>query len=129
MNKPTQTMNPSKVPASLVAVLAVSAATLMASLALRAYEAGNEQRIARLQAAADLQTGVLAPFLKDARLGSGASIKDLTFREYIAQQVSAGHVSAEAARKLLATMAEAGQGDPVLTSRGWVMPAIVKGGN
>lgn len=122
-------MKLSKLPASLVVVLAVAAATLMASLALRAFEAGNEQRIASLQAAADVQTGVLAPFLQEFRLGSGASIKDLTFRDYIAQQVSAGHVSAEAARKVLATMAEAGQGDPVLTSRGWVMPAIAKGGN
>lgn len=122
-------MKPSKVPASLVAVLAVSAATLMASLALRAFEAGNEQRIASLQAAADVQTGVLAPFLQEFRLGSGVSVKAMDFSGYIDAQVKAGNVPAEAARKMLAAVAAAGQGDPVLTSRGWVMPAIVKGGN
>ena len=120
---------PSKVPASLVAILAVSAATLMASLALRAFEAGNEQRIASLQAAADVQTGVLAPFLKEFRLGAGASVKAMDFSGYIDEQVKAGTVPAEAAKKILAAVAAAGQGEPVLTSRGWVMPAIVKGGN
>lgn len=114
-------------PVPLTIVLTAAAATLIASSWLHSSTARSEQRIHELQAALDVQTDVVAPFLRKFHLGSGASIQADTFPAFLDEQVRSGKISATDAKAVLAALSAARQGEPVLTPRGWIMPTIAKG--
>ncbi|PTX96174.1 hypothetical protein DB345_10270 [Spartobacteria bacterium LR76] len=114
-------------PVPLTIVLTAAAATLIASSWLHSSTARSEQRIHDLQAALDVQTDVVAPFLRTFHLGSGMSVHAATFPAFLDEQVQSGKISATDAKAVLAALSAAGQGEPVLTSRGWIMSAIAKG--
>ena len=116
-----------KIPVPLSIVLAAAIAVLVASVLLRAFTAQCEQRIQNLQAALNVQTDVVAPFLQRFHLGSGASAEANTFAGFLEDQVNAGKITEADAKSVWAALSAAGQGEPVRTSRGWIMPAIAKG--
>lgn len=108
-------------------VLVVAVVTLVISALLHSFEKRSEQRIRDLQEALDVQTDVVAPFLRRFRLGSGVSVQADTFPAFLDGQVRSGKISAVDAKVVLAAFAAAGQGEPVLPPRGWIMPVIAKG--
>lgn len=113
-----------KLPVPLTLVLVAAVATLVGYSSLRSYTAAKEQRIHDLQASADVQIDVLAPLLQKYKLGSGIGTTAKTFSEFLFAQVAAGKLPEAEAKAALATLSAAGQGEPVLTPRGWVMPII-----
>ncbi|PTX94078.1 hypothetical protein DB345_21195 [Spartobacteria bacterium LR76] len=116
-----------KIPAPLSIVLVAAVVALITSALLHSFVARSEQRICDLQAALDVQTDVVAPFLRKFHLGSGVSVQADTFSAFLDGQVRSGKISAADAKAILAALAAAGQGEPVLTPRGWIMPVIAKG--
>lgn len=116
-----------KIPIPLSVVLVAAVVTLVAFALLHSLAARSEQHVRDLQAALDVQTDVVAPFLQRFHLGSGAAAKGNDFRAFLDEAVSAGKVPAGDVTAFLATLAAARQGDPVLTPRGWVMPVIAQG--
>lgn len=87
----------------------------------------SEQRIAKLQAALDCQTDVLAPFIQAHKLAQVRPLASKNFGDYVTSQVKAGLVPESAAQQFLATLKATGLGEPIYTSRGWVMPIIEAG--
>jgi len=116
--------NQMKLPVPLALVLVASVIALGAFFSLRSYTDSREQKIHDLQAATDVQIEVLAPLLQKYKLGSGIGTTSKTFSEFLSAQVAAGKLPEAEAKQALATISAAGQGEPVLTSRGWVMPVI-----
>lgn len=113
-----------KLPLPLTLVLVAAVATLVAYSALRSYTGAKEQRIHDLQASSDVQIDVLAPLLQKYKLGSGIGTTERTFSEFVFAQVATGKLPEAEAKQALDSISRAGLGEPVLTSRGWVMPVL-----
>lgn len=116
-----------KIPVPLSIVLAAAIAVLVAFALLHSFAARSEQHVRDLQAALNVQTDVVAPFLLRFHLGSGASAEANTFAGFPEDQVKAGKITEADAKSVWAALSAAGQGEPVRSARGWIMPAIAKG--
>lgn len=115
-----------KLPIPLFLVLVLVAAVFCIISAAHLSVDRNSQRVSNLQAAADVQIGVLSPFLAKHHLGCGASTQTDNFRTFLNEQITSGKVSVEEADQVLASILAAGQGEPVHTQRGWIMPIIAE---
>lgn len=115
-----------KIPIPLLLVLVVTAAVFCVVSVAHYSIDRDSQRISNLQAAADVQIGILAPFLTKHHLGCGVSAQTDNFRTFLHEQITTGKVSAEEADQVLESILAAGQGEPVHTPRGWIMPIIAE---
>jgi len=113
-----------KIPFSLLIVLLAVGATFAIDSLARSSNDRDSQRIRDLQAAADAQLDILSPFLAKHHLGCGASTQTDNFRTFLHEQITSGKLSVEEADQVLASILAAGQGEPVHTQRGWIMPII-----
>lgn len=86
----------------------------------------SESRFSALSAAGNCQTDIVAPFLQTSQLGHVKPAAGEDFRTFLSSQVQVGLISDSAAKQALASIESAGQGLPVYTSRGWVMPVIAE---
>lgn len=113
-------------PLTLVFLALASATALAIGTIARQSTAASEARIAALTAACNCQTEVVVPFIQTYKLAHLPPVPSQSFRDFVDAQIKAGIVPKAAAMETFAAIAAAGQGDPVHTQIGWVMPIIAK---
>jgi len=109
----------------VVAALLIGAAAIYGMT--HAWTLRSEVRIAALTAAANCQTDLLAPFIQSHKLAGINPADGQSFRDFLATQVRAGLITETEATQVLASITASEQGEPLYTSRGWVMPIIAQG--
>ncbi len=87
----------------------------------------SQQRIADLQAATNCQIDIVASFIQTYKLAHVRPNAAQNFEDYLTSQVKAGLVPEAVAKEALASIKTFGQGHPVYTTRGWVMPILATG--
>jgi len=84
----------------------------------------KNKQMQAMTASGNCQTDVLAPFIQNYKLAHIPPAESESFQEYVFKQVKANIVPEDEALETLAQIQAVGEGEPIHTARGWVMPAI-----
>ena len=109
---------------SIVAIIGLIGASIYGTASY--YTSQSKARFAALSAAGNCQTDVVSPFIQRQKLAHVKPTAEQDFRTFLAAQVQAGLVKDPDAKQALASIESSGQGFPIYTTRGWVMPIIAE---